>query len=91
MTRLNSPSPTLKTFTATRVALSAAKYLCGTEIKSSIMPKAATGFYAVCKGHEIGVFTTWYVLLADLSHHVCDRVRSVPATTVRYEAFWNCG
>jgi len=77
VTPINSPSPTLKTFTATRVALSAAKYLFASQIKQPMMPKVPTGFYAVCKGHKIGVFTTWYVPSVGSSRPAGDRVGSV--------------
>jgi len=51
---------TLKAFKATRVALRVAKYSSWLETNLSAMPKVATGFYAVCKGREVGVFTNWY-------------------------------
>lgn len=56
-----------------------------------MMPKVATGFYAVCKGREIGVFTTWYVPLVGSSRPVRDRAGSVPAIVVQCEVFSNCG
>ena len=51
------------------------------------MPKVATGFYAVCKGREIGVFTTWCVSLVVLSRLTGDRLESVLAITVQREVF----
>lgn len=55
------PITTLRAYRATRVALRATTKPPWLGTNLSAMPKVATGFYAVCKGREIGVFTTWYV------------------------------
>jgi hypothetical protein len=52
---------TLKAFRAARIALGGATNPLWLKPNSSAMSKVATGFYAVCKGREIGVFTTWCV------------------------------
>lgn len=52
---------TLNVFKAARAALSVTKHSSRLEHNLSAMPKVATGYYAVCRGREIGVFTTWCV------------------------------
>jgi len=54
---------TLEAFIATRVAPRVVKHLSRLELDSTAMSKVAAGFYAVCKGREVGVFLTWYVSL----------------------------
>jgi len=59
---------TLKRFKATRVALRVAKYSSWLNPNLSAMPKVVTGFYAVCKGRKVGVFTDWYAPLVVSCH-----------------------
>lgn len=52
----------------------------------------ATGFYAVCEGREIGVFTSWCVSSGCFIWRPSgDRLGSVPTITVHYEPFFYFG
>ena len=59
------------------------------------MPKVAAGFYAVCKGHKVGVFTSWWVSFdsdswSRLSSDLL-RIRSIDSQRSVKIRFWNCG
>ena len=56
------------------------------------MSKAATSFYAVCRGRKVGVFTSWCVsLVMSRPAFGSDLLGSAPAIVARYKAFQESG